>query len=223
MTREEANLRLSTILKQYVDAADPVAFDLLPASLTSGKLYEAYALGLIARELSTKEGLQLILVNGNYLPLKSSPGPINRLYPHIELVRGADVVAEVWTDIEFLAMSHSMRPYLPPQKGEYHELDIAIVDPHVTGRPRHDSIWLGAECKNTGYHKGLLKEVLGVRRELSLLADLIPTRFSIWPRSEVPCNPPSCLLVYSTDEKVSEYSRPGEVFGIDFRHEELIL
>lgn len=46
-------------------AADPAAFDLLPKALTAGKLYEAYALGLIARQLATREGLQLTLVNGS--------------------------------------------------------------------------------------------------------------------------------------------------------------
>lgn len=116
-----------------------------------------------------------------------------------------------------------MRPPCTPQKGEYHELDIAVVDPDLTGRPRNDRVWLGAECKNTGYHKGLLKEVLGIRRELSLLTDPKQTRFRTWPRAVVPCDPASCLLVYATDSTVKEYSRPGEVFGIDFCHEELIL
>ncbi len=223
MTRQEATSRISRILRRYMTASDTIAFDILPKVLTAGKLYEAYALGLIARQLANCEGDQLILVNGSYLPLKSTPGPINRSYPHIQVVRSRTVVAEIWTDIEFLSMSHCMRPRCSPQKGEYHELDIAIVDPNLTGRPRHDCIWLGAECKNTGYHKGLLKEVLGVRRELSLLTDQKPTRFRKWPRAVVPCDPSSCLLVYSTDSAVSEYSRPGEVFGIDFFHEELIL
>mgnify|MGYP001610889388 FL=1 len=223
MTRREAAQRISRILKRYASASDPAAFDILPKALTAGKLYEAYALGLVARHLVTREGNQLTLVNGNYLPLKSAPGPINRSYPHIRVARGGATVAEIWTDIEFLAMSHCMRPPCPPQKGEYHELDIAIINPNLSGRPRNNQIWLAVECKNTGYHKGLLKEVLGVRRELSLLTDARPTRFDRWPRKTVPCDPPSCLLVYSTDSSVAELSRPGEIFGIDFFHEELIL
>jgi hypothetical protein len=223
MTRLEANARISAILQLYMTAADHSAFDLLPEALTAGKLYEAYALGLIARQLVTIEGFQLTLENGNYLPLKSSPGPINRTYPHITLLRSGAPVAEMWTDIEFLSMSHFMRPSGAPQRGEYHELDIAIVDPGLTGRPRHDHIWLAAECKNTGYHKGLLKEVLGVRRELSLLSEPTQTHFDTWPAPMLACNPASCLLVYSTDPAVHEYSRPGEVFSIVFVHEELIL
>jgi len=65
MTRQEATARITAILRRYMTAADPAAFDLLPKALTAGKLYEAYALGLIARQLATREGLQLTLVNGS--------------------------------------------------------------------------------------------------------------------------------------------------------------
>ena len=80
----------------------------------------------------------------------------------------------------------------------------------------NDELWLGIECKNTGYQKGLLKEILGIRRELSLLSNSKLTRFRVWPRTTVPADPASCLLVYSTDANVSDYAAPGEVFGIDF-------
>jgi hypothetical protein len=224
MTREEANSRISEILRLYVEAKDPREFELLPQKVTAGKLYEAYALSLIAKQLVSSEGLQLMLMNGNYLPLKSSPGAINRKYPFIQLARtGRTPIAEMWTDIEFLSLSWASRPSSAPTKGEYHELDIAIVSPGLSGRPRHDQIWLGAECKNTGYEKSLLKEILGVRRELSLLTENQPTHFRSWPRTSVPCTPASCLLVYASDRGVAEYSRPGEVFGIDFNFEELAI
>lgn len=223
MTREEANRRISDILQLYVTARDPQEFELLPQNVTAGKLYEAYVLSLIARQLVSSENVQLMLMNGNYLPLKSSPGPINRRYPHIRLARSGRAIAEMWTDIEFLSLSYGFRRTASPGKGDYHELDIAIVEPGLSGRPRNDQVWLGVECKNTGYEKGLLKEILGVRRELSLLTEDKPTRFSSWPRRSVPCTPPSCLLVYSSDVGVAAYSGPGEVFGIDFYFEELIL
>jgi hypothetical protein len=80
------------------------------------------------------------------------------------------------------------------------------------------------ECKNTEYTKSLLKEILGVRRELSLLQGAeLRTRFSKWPRQTVPAKPASCLTVYATHPVVLEYARPGSVFGIDFYHEELVL
>ena len=223
MTKQEAMARISALLQQYVAAQDPAEFDLLPKALTAGKLYEAYALALVSRDLAHSEGLTLRLVNGNYLPLKSSPGPINRSYPHVQLRRYGHVVAEMWTDIEFLSLSYTRGFHASPTKGDYHELDIAVVEPGLEGRPRNDQIWLGVECKNTGYTKGLLKEILGVRRELSYLQDNHPTKFHTWPCVTLPCQPASCLLVFSSDPKVVAYARPGTSFGIEFRYEELAL
>jgi hypothetical protein len=78
---------------------------------------------------------------------------------------------------------------------------------------------LGVECKNTGYSKDLLRSILGVRRELSYITDRPrPTAFAQWPHATVHANPPSCLLVYSTDPKVKSYASPGDVFEIDFFH-----
>jgi len=223
MTRNEASQRVSAILQMYVAGQDPAQFDLLPKALTAGKLYEAYVLALISKQLVLAEGLELMLMNANYVSLKSSPGPINRSYPYFLLRRSGHPIAEMWTDIEFISLSHGLRPSGAPTRGEYHELDIAIVDPNLIGRPTNNQVWLAVECKNTGYTKGLLKEILGVRRELSLLKDEQPTRFHAWPRASLPCAPPSCLLVYSSDSGVMQYARPGEVFGIDFHYEELAL
>jgi hypothetical protein len=69
--------------------------------------------------------------------------------------------------------------------------------------------------------RGLLKEILGIRRELSLLTDTRSTKFSSWPRSFVPADPASCLVVYATDADVLDYAAPGTVFGIDFVHESM--
>lgn len=223
MNLDEARSRIEAAFRALTTANDDQAYtNLLPKSLTSGKLYEAYVLGKVAEKLVSREGFQLTLVNSTYIALKSAPGPINRSYPRIDIFDAGRKVAELWTDIEFLSLSHFMdRRYQTPTQGEYHELDIMIVEPGITGRPAHNQIWLGVECKNTGYQKGLLKEILGIRRELSLLQAPRATRFQYWPRSKVPADPPSCLVVYATDQKVSNYSAPGETFGIDFFHEEL--
>jgi hypothetical protein len=109
----------------------------------------------------------------------------------------------------------------PLTLGDYHEIDVAIVAPNVSGRPQPTEIFLAAECKNTGYQKSLLREILGVRRELSLLDDPRATAFASWPRSSVPASPPSCIVVYSTDAQVLKYAAPGAYFGIDFFHEPL--
>jgi hypothetical protein len=219
VTRGQIQKRLERIFKQHLGVNPRVAQELVPATVSPGKLYEAHVLSRVVEHLVVDEGYSLTLVGGSKIQLKSSPGPINRNYPRIELRRSGACVAELWTDVEFLALSHCSQLAATPTKGCYHELDIIIVDPGLSGRPRFETIWLGVECKNTGYQKGLLKEILGVRRELSLLDPGQPTRFSTWPRSLVTARPASCLLVYSTDANVVDYSAPGIFFGIDFVYE----
>jgi hypothetical protein len=222
MNRAEVKKRIERAIRRYATASSSRAYGLVPQSLTSGKLYEAHVLSLVIEKLATAESFQITLFNSKFIPLKSAPGPINRSYPYFQLSRGGLVDAELWTDVEFTSLSYDRRRTpRPVQRGDYHELDIVVADPGVNGRPRHSQIWLGVECKNTGYTKGLLKEILGIRRELSLLQNPRSTRFLQWPRTQVPADPNSCLMVFSTDPGVSNYVGPGEVFGIDFHHEDI--
>ena len=216
MTRNQIQKQLRKIFKDHLGVSPTTTQQLVPPQVVGGKLYEAYVLSLVVERLALQEGLSLKLIGGTKIKLKSAPGPINRNYPRIELWREGYLRAELWTDVEFVTLSCSQRGGMVLTKGDYHELDILIVDVGVSGRPRHDQLWMGIECKNTGYEKGLLKEILGIRRELSLLQGPQSTRFQNWPRSTVPAAPSSCLLVYSSDPNVVDYAAPGEVFGIDF-------
>jgi hypothetical protein len=224
MTKQQIKSAITRSFTRYLSAPKTRRFNPIPKSLTSGKLYEAYILGVIARELATKEGLRLQLAMGTKIRLRSSPGPRKPGFPYIDVFEQStnNKIAEIWTDIEFLTLSYDGRGRpTPPERGDYHELDIVMLEPHQMGYPSHYSIWLGVECKNTRYNKQLLKEILGIRRELSLLTPPQSTRFQIWPRSIVPASPSSCLLVYSTYSGVDDYKSPGEIFGIDFYYEPL--
>ncbi len=222
MNKKAIKARIESVIKRFAFASSSRAYALVPQSLTSGKLYEAHVLSIVIEQLSTQENYQITLINSRFIPLKSSPGPVNRSYPYFELRRSYNLVAELWTDVEFTSLSYYQRGASQPvQRGDYHELDIVVTDSGVSGRPSHSQIWLGVECKNTGYTKSLLREILGIRRELSLLQNLRSTRFTRWPRSQVPAEPPSCLMVFSTDAGVAQYSSPGDVFGIDFQHEQI--
>lgn len=219
MNKRQVKSRITQLFRRHFGTPKARLSSLLPKSITAGKLYEAYILGIVSRELTTKEGLRLRLVNGRKVTLKSSPGPINAGYPHIRVFRHNVHIASLWTDVEFTSLSYSLAgAHRPPNQGQYHELDIVMTPPLAAGRPEAEDIWLGVECKNTGYNKSLLREVLGVRRELSYYSDPTPANFHRWPRSHVPASPPSCLLVYSTDSHVIAYSSPGEIFGIEFFH-----
>ena len=221
MNKRAVKEKIEALLRKFASASSQTAYgNVIPQSLTAGKIYEAHVLSRVIEALSVQEGYGIILKNSTFLPLKSAPGPINRSYAYFEVRRQGMLCAEIWTDVEFISLSCVQRGNaLSPDKGDYHELDILVADPGLSGRPQYTAVWLGVECKNTGYTKNLLKEILGIRRELSFLQNSQSTRFSVWPRTAVPATPPSCLMVYSTDQAVSGYSGPGKVFGIDFVHE----
>jgi hypothetical protein len=216
MTANQIKKQIKATLGKHLAGPSTAIGKLVPSAVTEGKLYEAFVLARIVENLSIRNGYELTLVGGDKIHLKSAPGPINLGYPRIQLKAAGTCVAELWTDIEFLALSCCLRNSGPLTRGDYHELDILVVEAGTTGRPTPEAIWLGVECKHTGYEKSLLKQILGVRRELSFLQQPIATRFPRWPRTMVRANPPSCLVVYSTDPSVTQYAAPGDLFGIDF-------
>ena len=219
--------QIEDTIRRFAVASSRSAYNLVKEdSLKTGKLYEAYALSIVIEKLATEEDFQITLAKSNHIHLKSSAGPINRRYPHFNLRRcrsnGKSELAEVWTDVEFTSLSYALRGnQLGVRRCDYHELDILVTDCGISGRPQHNQIWLGVECKNTRYSKRMLREVLGIRRELSLFVPPKTTRFREWPRQDVPADPPSCLMVFSTDKAVKHYLGPGRTFGIDFKHAQL--
>ena len=221
LTLEEARRRIDSILGGYRRAAGATGRSVLPTAVTSGKTYEAWVLCRVLEHLHADEGYGVTLVESDLVRLKSAPGPINRRYAHFRL-EGGRVPLEVWTDVEFLALSALVRPPQPrPEQCDYHELDIVVVPAGISDRPRADQVLIGVECKNLDYTKDMLRSLLGVRRELSLLRDPQATIFTSWPRAEVPAHPPSCLLAFSSDPRMMAFARPGDVFGIDFVYEPL--
>ena len=225
MTIEEAKKRIQRAIRKYARAVSGKDYELVPLTLKNGKVYEAHVLSKVLESLSDDEGMTIKLIKGEEIWLRGKGGPINRDFPYFELWRGGQRIAELWNDIYFVSLSHTLRGRLTnPEPGEYHELDIVVTDPGLSSMPYHDQIWLGIECKYTDYEKNLLREILGVRRELSLLTDNEDTRLRHWPRRQVKAKPASCLMVYSNSPSVEGYDKyPGPEFGIDFRYEPVTL
>lgn len=217
VTHAEAVARVNRILSSYRQAADS-GHPLLRGRSGAGKMYEAWVLCEVLERLARDERYTITLRGGTSAALKSSPGPINRDFPYFEAVGHRRPTLEVWTDVEFLTLSHDARGApRSPARSDYHELDIVVVEANDVSRyPTHRQIRVGVECKNTGYSKNLLREILGVRRELSLLQPPCATGFVVWPRREVPADPPSCLMVYGTDPTIRLLRPPDDIFGIDF-------
>ncbi|MGY1901218.1 hypothetical protein, partial [Nocardia gipuzkoensis] len=150
---------------------------------------------------------------------RDPPTPTHKLTALVLKKSGVELA--VWTDVEFLTLGYGIRRRgtgKVPESADYHELDIVIVPAGIQGRPPHHSLLIGVECKNTGFAKHMARAAFGVRRELSYITSPRPTIFHSWPRTEVPANPASVFLVYSTDPAICNYNESGQVFGIDFIH-----
>lgn len=221
MNKAAVKAKITAALRKGIRGRKSELSELVPKAFTAGKVYEAYILGILCQRLTSREGFSCVLVGSTKVALKSSPGPINTAFPHIRVYKNGGHVADIWTDIEFTSLSAFHQGKVVLSQGEYHEIDIALVAANSQARPLPSEVLLAVECKNTGYQKSLLREILGVRRELSLLVPPIPTFFTVWPRSRVPADPPSCVAVFSSDASVLAYQAPGSYFGIDFNHEPL--
>ena len=185
-----------------------------------GKLYETFVLSQLLKKLTNDEGFTFELRNGtSHLRLRPNPGMINRSYSWIDAFKGGNKIGEIWTSVEFASLSHLSSGRTNYNPGDYHELDIGFYMGVPNGHPSCDSVIIGIECKNTGMKKSILREVLGLRRELSVLTGPVPTMFISRGWTSVPAVFPSLLMLYCTDSAVSNYADPGAIFGIDFHYQ----
>lgn len=196
--------------------------NLLPTKSLQGKLYEAHILSTICEKLVTQEGCNISLVGGSILTLRQKGGQINRSYPYFKVWKGSRLFGELFTDIYFSTLSYQMRG-TPARKafGDYHELDITLLKPNQSGYPNHLEVMLAVECKNTSIKKSIIRELLGFRRELSLLQSPRPTNFSVWPSSTTPSDPNSVHMLYCSDSRISRYLDNCSQFGIILQHDRM--
>lgn len=219
MTRAEINRikrRITDILNLHAHVSPSRTRGLLKVKDLIGKLYEAEVLAKIIENLVTLEGLQVTLIGRGKLVLKQKGGPINRAFPYFKVWRNGQLFAELFTDIYFNTLSSTLRPPGPPQYGDYHELDIALLLPNIADKPERDEIMIAVECKNTAVKKNLIRELLGFRRELSVIPEnLVPTAFSSWPATHINAYPSSVHMLYiNSNHNLSNYTANCEVFGI---------
>lgn len=224
--------QIKTDITKTLRLAMPAASSLSVSSLTQslhavsaydhrikGKLYEASALSNLCDLLHNKESMTLKLVNGNYVVLNQKGGAVDHTQdPWIEVWDVNDIlIGEIWMNIEFLTMSHNLRPtrHSVKSNADYHELDIALIKPRVKGKPykpEYKEVLLGAECKCTKVTKDIIRSVLGLRRELSMLTpNKSISHFMNWSTNH--SKPNSVLLLYSSSN-MSLYNSLNNVFDI---------
>lgn len=217
MDRTEAIKEIDAIFATY-KTLSPSDTRLLTA-LTNGKLYELYVLSHVVENLRLR-GFHLVF-KGNTLKFKSSPGRINRADPHFEVIPPGPSSHHLWlfVDIEFETLgTHHVGA---ADRSRRHEIDIVVVGVQ-SGYPAHTDIALGVECKAvSNFRKSIVKEVLGVRRELSLLTGSHASILSALggkPSVDVPADPPSEYWLAYIDPAGNRYSQSPGVFGVAFKH-----
>ena len=189
------------------------------AALIKGKLYELYVLAQLVQDL-TKRGFHLTF-KGTSLQFKGAPGKIKLTDPHFEVRSPNSAKSDLWifVDIEFETLGH-FHAGVPMDDSCRHELDIVVVD-STPDYPAFANIQLGVECKAVAsVQKHLVKEALGVRRELSMIhaeQDSLLTQLGSKVRVKVKANPPSEFWFAHIDPTASRYANSPSAFGIDFK------
>ena len=125
-------------------------------------------------------------------------------------------------DIEFIGISGdasflSSRTQIF-RKNFVHWLDIAILENNIPDgeRPTYEEIHLAVECKDTqNFGKSILKQILGVRRELSLLSDTYQNRIT---NDRINQNPPTEFWICSSNSSVTNLQHVGDFWGLTFKY-----
>lgn len=201
------------------------AGQLLASATLQDKAYELSSLIAVMEKLKAmRPTLSFTLVNGASLVFRAKGGPIDRTgWPHIRIEDDGSTVGELWVDIECVAIS--AKPIAKFQTGHLygkcHELDIVLVDADTDGRPLPHEIQLAVEAKHRPFTKALLKELLGVRREMtmrSLPGSYAAPYWFIWWATELPANPPSALVAFCSSDTIDKYTDPADFWGIHMEH-----
>lgn len=208
MNRSAAEAKIKQVFRLYA-APTPAS------SATKGKVYELFCLAELLDYLDAN-GVSITYIGRSKASFKAAPGGIKHTDPHFELVKSQQTL-DLYVNIEVRSLSSAITT--TTDRSRHHELDLAIVEHGLSGRPRHDQLVLGVECKAVAnFRKSVLKEVLGVRRELSLL-NSTDSRLQDFLGSSVAVNadPGSEYWVRYIDSSGDKYSDGAACFGIDFK------
>lgn len=191
---------------------------------TTGKVYELYCLAKTV-EVLVSRGFKVKFI-GTGLAFKASGGKINLTDPYFEFWSPFEEHKKfrLYTDVQFWSLgSQQLKAQNAncSKKSGLHELDIVAVPDGVTGFPTNNELALGIECKSNGkFQKWILKQVLGVRREMSLLRHMQASTLSVIGVHSVlvPAVPTSEFWLCYVDYSGRDYAQSAEIFGIEFKH-----
>lgn len=212
---KEAKQKVDELIANYQSVVDPT--DDCPVDMAKGRMYELVVLSHLVEYL-TNRGFRFQF-HGKVLELKEKPGLIKGTDPYFEgRHRRTGAVIRIYTDIQVLGLGclNSGASDL----SAHHEVDLVVVGDGVTGRPTPHDLLLGVECKSGAFGKSVIKEVLGVKRELSLFQSKVRSKLSRLARDveRVPSLPAIEFWLAHYDPKGDDYKTGPEFFGIQMRH-----
>jgi hypothetical protein len=192
-----------------------------------GKVYELYVLTIVVDYLRNLGFNISFSSSAGTVQFKSSPGLLKAADPHFEVsLPGSPPSFDIYLDVEFQTMGSSkLASHSPQDLSHHHEIDIGVYTHGMDNvHPQHDEVALAVECKAVvSLPKSVIRAILGVRRELSLLDH---TQSSLLAQTAgkvgatVPADPPSEVWLASTDIRVLNYQNSPGSFGIECRHED---
>ncbi len=206
-----AKSRIVKIFKSYkaLTIEDRTAI----AKLKSGKIYEVFVLAELIQKLSYFG--YAISFAGTTLKFKAKGGPVKQSDPHFNIRLNGGPSYQVFVDVYFQTMGSPSSQ--TSDRSAYHELDIGILESGINGtNAPHDKVALAIECKElASVKKSVVREVLGLRRELSLLSsDKVSPIF----QTLVPAFPPSELWLACSDPRCLKYQASPRFYGIEIKH-----
>jgi hypothetical protein len=215
MNKTAAKLAIKSLFKRYGASRSASIKNLGKASI--GKVYELYVLAELLRELRSRGYLITFSNPGSTLKFKAGPGLLKQQDPHFDISKKADQTEcyQIFVNVEFKTLG-TQGISAAPDYSARHELDIGVFSHGLSGYPQHTKVALGIECKAVGkLTKQVVRGVLGLRRELSLLCEPIPSVLSAGRKQ--PANPPSELRLVTTDPRVDTYIQSPLTFGVELQ------
>ncbi|WP_407471185.1 hypothetical protein [Xanthomonas campestris] len=206
-----------------------------PELKSAAKLFELAIVAelLLEYRLATKGTVRLVQPTGGpYNTFAGAPASANkRKFAWFELRNAAGhPQAEVWVSVQFVGLSAHLAAQQATSgialntKASSHELDISLIAPELPGAsprlyPGFEDVLAAVSVKHVSrLKKESIREALGFRRELGLFTG--PGGFSTckWLQADVPCFPPSPLILASSAANFEGYDGHIDQLGLYTRY-----